>query len=193
MIKENRKNGMNHTERTLYNAMVNSGLDPEYEYPIDKLKADFAFPNHYISVEVDGPTHRTPEGIERDKKRDYVLHGKGWIVLRFPDNEVRGDLKNIVKKIKRELKKFTNIANETDYSKEYAEILDYFTRLNNHNIKFDKIVKEVFIKKIEKLPKDEQRRLTIIFPNLLEIKKESIPKTKKKKPQKLNKDDVAVM
>ena len=38
-----------------------------------------------IDVEIDGPFHRTPEGIKRDSRRDKYMKTNGWKVIRITD------------------------------------------------------------------------------------------------------------
>lgn len=51
-------------------------------------KVDVAFPNIRLAVEVDGQSHRSPLGRERDNKRDRCLMGLGWNVLRFTNKAI---------------------------------------------------------------------------------------------------------
>jgi very-short-patch-repair endonuclease len=54
------------------------------QVPIGAYVADFACLRHRLLVEVDGPFHDP----ERDDKRDAVLAGQGFRVLRFTTHEV---------------------------------------------------------------------------------------------------------
>ena len=51
-------------------------------------KVDLALPEVMLAVEVDGNTHKTKLGRERDAKKDRVLSGLGWTVLRFSNREI---------------------------------------------------------------------------------------------------------
>jgi len=48
-------------------------------------------------VEVDGPIRQEQAGADRE--RDFVLSGRGLVVLRLTNEEVRGDLEGSLAKI----------------------------------------------------------------------------------------------
>lgn len=56
---------------------------------------DVAFPDIKLAVEVDGGVHRIPENQAKDKIRTEYLRSHGWTVLRFWNQEVTRDLKNV--------------------------------------------------------------------------------------------------
>ena len=53
--------------------------------PIGPFIADFSCRQLRMNIEVDGVTHDDPE---RDRRRDEWFRKRGWIVLRFSDEEV---------------------------------------------------------------------------------------------------------
>ncbi|KIQ77506.1 hypothetical protein RW25_28975 [Bacillus sp. L_1B0_8] len=80
----------NKLEKRVYDALRFKGYYPivQYKVPNKRFKLDFAFfsPNGLkIDVEIDGPFHRTPEGIKRDRKRDKYMKTSGWKVIRITD------------------------------------------------------------------------------------------------------------
>lgn len=54
-------------------------------YP-SNYKLDFADPNRMVCLEVDGPSHRTRQGQERDRRKTERLQLLGWTLRRI-DNE----------------------------------------------------------------------------------------------------------
>jgi len=58
-----------------------------YQHRIAGHRADFALPDWYVAIEVDGhPFHRTPEGKRRDAQLDEAMQAEGWSVVRLsPD------------------------------------------------------------------------------------------------------------
>ncbi|MCC2364056.1 DUF559 domain-containing protein [Bacillus cereus] len=80
----------NKLEKRVYDALRFKGYYPtvQYKEPNKRFKLDFAFfsPNGLkIDVEIDGPFHRTPEGIKRDSRRDKYMKTNGWKVIRITD------------------------------------------------------------------------------------------------------------
>ncbi|RAN80632.1 endonuclease domain-containing protein [Bacillus sp. SRB_331] len=78
----------NKLEKKVYDALRFRGYHPivQYKVPNKRFKLDFAFfsPNGLkIDVEIDGPFHRTPEGIKRDRRRDKYMKTSGWKVIRI--------------------------------------------------------------------------------------------------------------
>jgi len=65
--------------------------------------ADFACLQNKLVVEVDGGYHNDPEVIEYDKLRTQLFEEYGFKVIRFTNEEVLGDIKNTLDKIKLEL------------------------------------------------------------------------------------------
>jgi hypothetical protein len=52
------------------------------------LEVDFLWPDHRLTVEVDGPGHRRTRTKREDAERDRVLKAAGYTVLRFTDEDV---------------------------------------------------------------------------------------------------------
>lgn len=80
----------NKLEKRVYDALRFKGYYPivQYKVPNKRFKLDFAFfcsNGLKIDVEIDGPFHRTPEGIKRDHKRDKFMKTNGWKVIRITD------------------------------------------------------------------------------------------------------------
>ncbi|PGU39792.1 endonuclease domain-containing protein [Bacillus cereus] len=80
----------NKLEKRVYDALRVKGYCPnvQYKVPNKRFKLDFAFfslNGLKIDVEIDGPFHRTPEGIKRDRTRDKYMKTNGWKVIRITD------------------------------------------------------------------------------------------------------------
>ena len=65
---------------------VRTGTQPHH------YKLDLALLAKRVAVEVDGETHKTLQGREQDARKDRVLTGLGWTVLRFSNRAI---LKNV--------------------------------------------------------------------------------------------------
>lgn len=91
------------TERRLLKAMQDIGLSPEAQYNIELMIVDFAFPKLKIAIEIDGEYHRAEPQRDKDKRRDFVLADKGWIIWRFDAGEVYSNPKRIAIKILKRL------------------------------------------------------------------------------------------
>ena len=74
-----------------------SGLTPERQYKFDpcrKYRADFAFPERRLIVEVNGGTwmvksgHSTGTGIQRDYEKANTAQMLGWTYLQFTSKEI---------------------------------------------------------------------------------------------------------
>ncbi|MGG1325442.1 DUF559 domain-containing protein [Bacillus tropicus] len=80
----------NKLEKRVYDALRFNGYYPivQYKVPNKRFKLDFAFfspKGLKIDVEIDGPFHRTPEGTNRDRRRDKYMKTNGWKVIRITD------------------------------------------------------------------------------------------------------------
>lgn len=72
--------------------------------PIDYFIADFFCPTLKLVIEVDGPQHRTQEGMERDAERTRVLESYGIRVIRFTNEEILSDYNRVIKEIQERIR-----------------------------------------------------------------------------------------
>lgn len=75
------------------------------QYSVGAYVVDFYCPPVRLAVEVDGATHITEEEIKYDKMRQEEIEGLGIKFLRFTNEEVYGDLENVLNVIKQEVNK----------------------------------------------------------------------------------------
>lgn len=75
--------------------LVRAGLPPPQtqhvivdEYGFELARADLAYPEAKLAIEYDGDVHFDRRGGQRDRQRDVILAGYGWLTVRF----VRDDL-----------------------------------------------------------------------------------------------------
>jgi hypothetical protein len=62
-------------------------------------KIDIANPTLKVAIEVDGNSHKTAKRRVEDAKKDRVLCGLGWTVLRFWNEAVMADLNACVQTV----------------------------------------------------------------------------------------------
>lgn len=67
-------------------------------YP-SSYKVDLADRMTRVAIEVDGPSHGPLAAKARDAKKDALLAGLGWTVLRFTNAEVEGNLAGCVETV----------------------------------------------------------------------------------------------
>ena len=60
----------------------------EQEIP-PHYRCDFYLPRSRLDVECDGQTHRLPENLKWDTKRDSILRKEGYHVLRIQNYQIR--------------------------------------------------------------------------------------------------------
>jgi len=65
--------------------------------PVGPYIVDFCCPERMVVVEVDGGHHATQ--AEEDRTRAAFLAGKGFLVLRFWNNEVMGNMEGVLHRI----------------------------------------------------------------------------------------------
>lgn len=68
---------------------------------------DFWCPAKRLVVEVDGASHKTPEGSRKDAHRDSVMRGLGLRVLRVDNEEIDQDLGRVISKIQSAIQEST--------------------------------------------------------------------------------------
>ena len=62
-------------------------------------KIDIANPTHLIAIEVDGMSHVALNRQAQDRKKELVLAGLGWTVLRFTNQDVMEHLQECVQMV----------------------------------------------------------------------------------------------
>ncbi len=83
----------------LWSALRNKaiGLRFRHQVPIGRYIVDFFCPEAKLVIEVDGVTHVDEP---KDKVRDNWLQTRGYIVLRFWNNEVMGNLDGVLELVR---------------------------------------------------------------------------------------------
>lgn len=62
-------------------------------------KVDVGHPELKVAIEVDGPSHQSLVVKKQDRKKEAFLRSRGWIVLRFSNQEVMDDLAGCVRTV----------------------------------------------------------------------------------------------
>jgi len=72
------------------------------QYSVGPYIIDFFCPQIRLAIELDGGQHK--DAREYDEERENFLKNEDIVTLRFWNSEVMGDLKNVLEKIRREIK-----------------------------------------------------------------------------------------
>ncbi len=76
-----------------------NGLKFRRQHPLDKFIVDFYCNEKKLVVELDGGVHNEKINKEYDEARTAMLAGLNIIVLRFKNEDVTNNLKEVLKKI----------------------------------------------------------------------------------------------
>ena len=111
--KQNRRE-MTESETILWHALRREfkALKFRRQHPIGDYIADFFCLTEGLVIEVDGGYHNEPQQQQEDLWRTAFLQEKGYRVIRFTNEEVNTDVKDVISRIKEELYK---IETEADY------------------------------------------------------------------------------
>ena len=107
ILKERRKelrSRLTETERILWTLLKDrklAGRKFRRQHSIGYYIADFYCPAEKLVIELDGHQHYTDEGHANDKERDEHLSLLGIKVLRFKNEEIKGNLSEVLRKIKK--------------------------------------------------------------------------------------------
>ena len=97
------RSSMTKAEACLWKYALRAGLMKGYSFrrqrPILNFIADFACLELKLVIEVDGYSHFLEETIRKDRIKQQALENAGYQVLRFSDNEVLKDMRNVVMRI----------------------------------------------------------------------------------------------
>ena len=104
--KENRKNQTD-AESFLWHHLkgVELGFRFRRQHVINDYIADFVCLEKWLVIEVDGGYHYTQEQKGLDAYRTEMLGKYGFRVIRFSNDEIIGNIDNIIDTIKEELRK----------------------------------------------------------------------------------------
>lgn len=102
--RENRKNPTE-AENILWQALRGDQLDAKFrrQHLIGDYIVDFVCLKKTLVIEVDGGYHNDKQQIELDEERTLSLNQKGFKVVRFTNEEVIGNLDEVLKSISTEL------------------------------------------------------------------------------------------
>lgn len=102
--KEHRR-VMTDAESVLWEHLKGSRLGCRFrrQHIVNNFIADFISIRHKLIVEVDGLYHSLPEQMIADNERTTVLEGLGFKVLRFTNDEIIGNIDNVIRTIKRNM------------------------------------------------------------------------------------------
>ncbi len=102
--KKNRRE-MTESEEVLWNALRKEiqGYKFRRQHPIGDYIADFVCLPKKLVVEVDGGYHEIPQQQLDDEARTLFLESKGYTVIRFKNEEVGDNLREVILKIKEKL------------------------------------------------------------------------------------------
>lgn len=89
-------------EQRLWSMLDRIPLDGTHfrrQVPIGPYVADFVCLGHRLVIELDGPSHATPEGQARDRIRTAFLENEGFRVIRFWNQDVYDNLEGVLETI----------------------------------------------------------------------------------------------
>ncbi len=72
------------------------GFDFDRQRPIDNYIVDFYCKDLMLAIEVDGASHFTQQGVERDLIRQAKLESLGVRFLRFDDDDIKTDINSVI-------------------------------------------------------------------------------------------------
>ncbi|MFD1613907.1 DUF559 domain-containing protein [Gelatiniphilus marinus] len=104
LIKELQKENKKHSteaERILWECLRNKKLDYKFrrQHIIDEFIVDFVSLEKNLVIEIDGGYHNTIEQKEADDLRTQILNKIGFKVIRFTNEQIIGDIDNVLRYI----------------------------------------------------------------------------------------------
>lgn len=110
--KENRR-FMTDAESILWNHLRGGALGCRFrrQHIVNNFIADFISIRHKLIIEIDGLYHSLPEQMIADAERTSILEGLGYKVIRFSNNEIIGDIQQVLTRIKQEMETIKTVTN----------------------------------------------------------------------------------
>ncbi len=104
------RHNMTKAEACLWKYVLRAGQLHGYKFrrqrPVLNYIADFMCPELMLIIEVDGITHLDEKVVQKDEIRQNVLENTGFAVLRFNDDEVLNDIRNVERVLDAYVEKF---------------------------------------------------------------------------------------
>ena len=96
------------TSRTLFKSNgvrkrwlhLGAGRKFRRQHSINNFIVDFYCASEQLIIELDGQAHLNPTAEENDRRRDRILEGMGFKVLRFENKMVFENLESVLKEIR---------------------------------------------------------------------------------------------
>ena len=85
-----------YAEAKFWKALRATNLHFRRQAPFGPYIVDFVCHRHRLVVEMDGGVHNLPEVASRDAERDAWLTGRGYRVMRFPNNVTPDDIVQLI-------------------------------------------------------------------------------------------------
>ncbi|QOD61063.1 DUF559 domain-containing protein [Polaribacter haliotis] len=105
-LQKDRKKQTTEAEQILWEQLRAKKLENKFrrQHIIDEFIVDFVSISKKLIIEVDGKYHNTKDQKEADELRTQILKELGFKVIRFNNEEVVGNIENVLEKISEELK-----------------------------------------------------------------------------------------
>ena len=101
------RSSMTKAEACLWKYALRAGMMKGYAFnrqrPIGNYIADFMCKELKLIIEVDGYSHHLDETKIKDKLKEDYLRSEGFRILRFEDNEILKDIRNVIRVIEDEI------------------------------------------------------------------------------------------
>ncbi|MHA7944682.1 DUF559 domain-containing protein [Formosa sp. 3Alg 14/1] len=105
-LKQENKKNSTQAEQILWESLRAKKLNSKFrrQHIVDEFICDFICLEKNLIIDVDGGYHNTAEQKEADSLRTQILNDLGYKVIRFTNEQVIGDIDNVLNKIENLLK-----------------------------------------------------------------------------------------
>ena len=109
-LQKNRKQQTTEAEQILWEQLRTKKIEYKFrrQHIVDEFIVDFICIEKNLIIEVDGKYHNTKEQQEADDLRTKILTELGFKVIRFTNEDVIGNLEQVLEKISQELKSISS-------------------------------------------------------------------------------------
>ena len=97
--KELRKNMTPEEKRLWYDFLKRLPCTVRRQHNIENYIVDFYIAEKKLVIEIDGIQHTSPENKEKDKQRDAALSKWNITVLRYPNESIRNNFRDVAEDI----------------------------------------------------------------------------------------------
>lgn len=132
-------------EKKLAAALQRKHISFRQNQTIYGYEIDFWLPEYRLIIEVDGYTHLSHQKLCADKHKDQILIGKGLVVLRLKNHQIRENLAECLLEIEATMNNLKALKMDLNINHQWKDSLKKCNPAPSRQVKKVKSIEEYFL------------------------------------------------